>query len=214
MRSRIKDHVFEDAAGVIKWITNKGAVVSYSTSQTWDDLKTNANPVPWHHVVWLAVCNRLTTQDKLLKWYPTKSFKCALCGKIEDSINHLFFECDYSAKVWNDVKQCLLFKGLPANLQVITHKLATYPFRNQIWDVINRLTLATAVYSIWHERNCRIFKDKRRSDKDLVNCIIGGIRLKLASFKVKGTAAMAVAARNWDMDLIGNRLKMKQTSSL
>ncbi|XP_071740463.1 uncharacterized protein [Rutidosis leptorrhynchoides] len=108
--------------------------------------------------MWLAVKERLTTQDKLMKWYPSKSFKCALCDKEEDSISHLFFGYEFSKKVWSELKKFLIFRGLPGNLQGIVNMLAGFPFRCQIWDVINRLTVDADVYHIWQERNCRIFK--------------------------------------------------------
>ncbi|XP_071741158.1 uncharacterized protein [Rutidosis leptorrhynchoides] len=128
---------------------------------------------------------------------------------MEDSIQHLFFGCKYSKKVWNGVKQFLLFKGLPFNLHEIVLKLAAYPYRNKIWDIINRLTIAATVYIIWQERNCRFFKGRRRNELELIQCIVEGIRLKLSTFKVKKSAAMAMALRNWKMDLIGNCLVYK-----
>ncbi|XP_071695705.1 uncharacterized protein [Rutidosis leptorrhynchoides] len=192
LRDKVRNHVAEDIDGSVKWITNKGNKVPYKTSQAWVDLTASTITVPWHHVVWfpqanpkhafimwLAVKERLTTHDKLMKWYPSKSFKCALCDKEEDYISHLFFGCEFSKKKY------------------------------QIWDVINRLTVAAAMYHIWQERNCRIFKGNQRSEVDLTQCIVDGIRLKLTTLKVRGTAAIALAAKNWKMELIDDRLKIQ-----
>ncbi|XP_071715051.1 uncharacterized protein [Rutidosis leptorrhynchoides] len=222
LRDKVRNHVAEDIDGSVKWITNKGNKVPYKTSQAWVDLTASTITVPWHHVVWfpqanpkhafimwLAVKERLTTHDKLMKWYPSKSFKCALCDKEEDSISHLFFECEFSKKVWSELKKLLIFRGLPGNLQGIVNMLAGFPFRCQIWDVINSLTVAAAVYHIWQERNCRIFKGNQRSEVDLTQCIVDGIRLKLTTLKVRGTAAIALAAKNWKMELIDGRLKIQ-----
>ncbi|XP_071719077.1 uncharacterized protein [Rutidosis leptorrhynchoides] len=222
MRDIIKHHVFEDNDGTVQWVTNKGNKVSYSTGQTWDDLKVNKVNVPWHHVVWfpqanpkhafimwLAIQERLTTQDKLMKWYPLKTFQCELCGKEADSINHLFFGCEYSKAVWLEVKKLLLFRGLPTNIHAIVQKIAVFSYRNQIWDVINRITIAATVYNVWQERNSRIFKGRRRSESELVKCIVEGIKLNPTSFKIKNSVSMARAAKNWGLDLDGSRLVIK-----
>ncbi|XP_071700537.1 uncharacterized protein [Rutidosis leptorrhynchoides] len=180
--------------------------------------------VTWHHVIWypqanpkhafilwLAKLDRLSTQDKLMKWFPTKSFKCGLCGVCEDSVQHLFFECSFSKNVWKECKKFLLFQGLPDTLNEIIDSLARYPFRNQIWDIINRLTVAAVVYNIWNERNCRFFKDLKRKEMDLVHVIIEGIKLKLTTFVVKGSNAIKIAEKKWDLVLKGSRLQIKSS---
>ncbi|XP_071729448.1 uncharacterized protein [Rutidosis leptorrhynchoides] len=222
MRDRVKNHVHVDNDGGISWITSKGKLVPFKTSQVWEDLRPNLAIVPWHQVVWfpqanpkhafimwLVICGRLTTQDKLGKWYPNKCFSCVLCGKEEDSIKHLFFACEYSKKVWLEIKNYLIFRGLPSNIHDIVHTLAGFPLRNQIWDVINRISIAATVYHIWQERNCRIFKGGRRPEKEIVQCIVDGIRMKLSTLFVKNSSAIRMAAKKWGMDLDAGRLKMK-----
>ncbi|GKC84717.1 reverse transcriptase zinc-binding domain-containing protein [Tanacetum coccineum] len=48
---------------------------------------------------------RLPTQDRLQKWYPEKKLVFPLCGTCPDFLNHLFFECNYSIKVWREWKK-------------------------------------------------------------------------------------------------------------
>ncbi|XP_071688225.1 uncharacterized protein [Rutidosis leptorrhynchoides] len=196
LRDRVKDHVDVDDQGLVKWITNNGS---------------KANP-KHAFIVWLAFLDRLTTQEKLMNWYPNQCLKCELCGKCEDSSKHLFFDCDYSNKVWNELKKRLLFRGLPDNLQGIVNMLANFPFRSQIWDIINRLTVAAGVYHVWQERNSRVFNRRRRKIEDLVMHIEDVIRMKLTTFSVKSTNAMIRAAKNWDLEVIGGRLVVKAGS--
>ncbi|XP_071689250.1 uncharacterized protein [Rutidosis leptorrhynchoides] len=227
MRDKIKNHVYESEVGMVKWVTNSGQKVLYSTSQVWKDVRVMHQLVPWHHVIWFPQANpkhafitwlikleRLTTKDKLVKWYPNQTFKCELCGKCEDSIKHLFFECDFSRSVWFKMKRKLLFRGLPGDIQEIINILARYPFRSQIWDVINRITLAATAYQLWQERNCRVFKGKRRNEREVLKLIEVGIMMKLAALRVKNTPSVKKAAAIWSMHIEKDRLLLGNSSSI
>ncbi|GJZ90428.1 RNA-directed DNA polymerase, eukaryota, reverse transcriptase zinc-binding domain protein [Tanacetum coccineum] len=52
----------------------------------------------------LAAKKKLSTQDMMLKWYPSRVFECSLCKKEADSHDHLFFKCEYALKFWR--KMC------------------------------------------------------------------------------------------------------------
>ncbi|XP_071728929.1 uncharacterized protein [Rutidosis leptorrhynchoides] len=165
----------------IKWLTNEGKKVHFSTHQVWKDLRVSKPKVLWHHIVWfkffepkhafilwLAILNRLSTQDRMQIWMPGSVFKCSLCDKVNDSIRHLFFECEYSKSIWMVMKGKLLFKGLPNQIDGIVDCLAKYPYNNKIWCTVNRIMLAACVYFVWNERNCRLFRIK----KDLQMCSV------------------------------------------
>ncbi|GKG43665.1 RNA-directed DNA polymerase, eukaryota, reverse transcriptase zinc-binding domain protein, partial [Tanacetum coccineum] len=49
--------------------------------------------------MWMAVQNKLTTQDKIAVWKPNEILECALSNQCPDSHNHLFFNCPYSSNV-------------------------------------------------------------------------------------------------------------------
>ncbi|XP_071712463.1 uncharacterized protein [Rutidosis leptorrhynchoides] len=196
----------------IVWVSNDGKRSKYNTDQVWNDLSENKPKVKWHRVIWfpqatpkhafiscLAVQNRLVTQDKLQKWYPTLRLNSALCDQEVDSHEHLFFRCIFAAKVWNLLKRKLLFKGLSNNLYRIIDLLSAYPFSKNIWSVINRTVVAAMVYYIWQERNWRIFKGKKRSVQDLRGTIEQFVRVKLLTFKVKRSAAVIKAGELWDL---------------
>lgn len=92
---------------VTKWRDNEGNEGSFSISKVWKDMKPKYSNVPWYKLVWfnhctpkhsfilwLAIHGRLSTQDRLLKWYPDKIMNCFLCGSGIDSHNHLFLNVD------------------------------------------------------------------------------------------------------------------------
>ncbi|XP_071688899.1 uncharacterized protein [Rutidosis leptorrhynchoides] len=208
MRDKIKPHVFIDNSGSnehVLWVKNDGIKVDFSVNQVWKDLKCNNNVVGWHHVVWfkafnpkhdiilwMAILGRLNTQDRRDKWKINQQLECSFCGRVKDSVNHLFFNCDFSLKVWKKIKAKLIYRGLSNNLQSIIDDMAQYPYTNNIWNIINRLVIAACVYFLWHERNLRLFQQKKRSVDEVCEVITKFIRLKLVSLKVKCSGAGAV----------------------
>lgn len=131
------------------WIDNDGKKGQYLTKQVWRDIRPHRAQVLWHHVVWfplanpkhafilwLTIQNRLVTQDKLQIWYPNQIYKCPLCEQCNDSIRHLFFQCKYAKKIWAEMKNRIVFKGLSDEIGDIVEKLAGYT--KHIWNVLNR----------------------------------------------------------------------------
>nr|GEV87505.1 hypothetical protein [Tanacetum cinerariifolium] len=47
---------------------------------------------------------RLQTQDRMMKW-SSDMLLCPLCDKVSDSHDHLFFKCDFSARIWRDLRK-------------------------------------------------------------------------------------------------------------
>lgn len=54
-------------------------------------------------VTWLACQNRLYTRDRLKLRNITHEGICPLCGMTNESVEHIFFVCAFSNKVWNGV---------------------------------------------------------------------------------------------------------------
>ena len=83
---------------------------------------------PWHKVIWfsqnipkqafvlwLAVQNRLMTQDRIKSWGSYDMMVCSLCHNDCDSHNHLFFKCEYAMKFWVKVKDKLVLRCEASN---------------------------------------------------------------------------------------------------
>ncbi|XP_071738976.1 uncharacterized protein [Rutidosis leptorrhynchoides] len=134
MRHKIQDHVVI-VNGSYKWKTNNGSVVNYSTQQVWRDLKSNRSKVEWHHVIWfkglkpkhafilwLATLHRFNTQDRMQSWMPHMQMICPLCEKTNDSVNHLFFQCDYSGFNRLVLAACVYFIWQERNARLFRHQ--------------------------------------------------------------------------------------------
>lgn len=122
----------------------------------------NAENVGWYKLVWSkdhihrysfifwpACKRRLTAKDRMKSWgISIGSTTCVLCNHLEESIEHLHFECALTSAVWKKVlKFCSIYEGL-------------YPWRVELewvcttWrsdsfaDKFQRLMLAANIYQI------------------------------------------------------------------
>lgn len=68
---------------------------------------------------------------------------------------------------------------------------------NNIWSAVRRLSLAAAIYYIWHERNQRLFRGDKKEAKELFDIICRTIQLKLMSLRVKNSEAVKKVASIW-----------------
>lgn len=57
----------------------------------------------WKFILFLATWQRLLTRDRLAKWKTIPDTSCVLCTSVDESLEHLFFQCHYSAAIWNKV---------------------------------------------------------------------------------------------------------------
>ncbi|GKA32359.1 hypothetical protein Tco_0718726 [Tanacetum coccineum] len=106
--------------------------------------------VPKHaFCLWLAMLERLQTQDKVMQWGKQFGLLCPLCNTTNDSHRHLFFMCDYSKEVWKDMAKKMNLKKISYNWMDIVDDLIMMKNENNIWNVVRRISFAAVVYFIW-----------------------------------------------------------------
>ncbi|XP_056685901.1 uncharacterized protein [Spinacia oleracea] len=75
-------------------------------SVRWKRIVCNSHASPKSaFIVWLALQDRLATKDRLRRWNIIADSVCSLCHNTDESRDHLFFECSYSADIWSQVLQ-------------------------------------------------------------------------------------------------------------
>lgn len=55
-----------------------------------------------------AMKERLSTGDRMRFWNGTVSVSCVLCNEPLETLEHLFFECVYFAKIWEALMKGIL----------------------------------------------------------------------------------------------------------
>ncbi|KAI0507838.1 hypothetical protein KFK09_013966 [Dendrobium nobile] len=132
---------------------------------------------------WLCFVGGLKTSDALRKRNIEVDPKCVFCHCHEESVSHLFFECDYTFSIISKMLPAITSFLLRPNLHQISDFLSNSVLLNYGSLSVNLLMLWAAVYSIWHERNERKFANRTRSISNLKLLISKVVDIKLRRWK-------------------------------
>lgn len=135
----------------------------------------------------------------------TVSQVCPLCDTQPDSHGHLFFTYSFSTEVWKGVFQFAIMACPSNNGEDVIHKFRSFAKRKSARSVIAKLILAVVSYFIWQERNARLFSKGKRSTQQLVQEIMGTIRLKLFTIRFKQNTRSAKIMDTWQLSASGMR---------
>lgn len=80
-----------------------------------------------------------------MKWNLGVVMKCPLCKEVEDSRDHLFFQCKYSKQVWSSVKDLGNLGNSGEDWLDIENMISMKKANGNIWSVIQRLIWAASV---------------------------------------------------------------------
>ncbi|XP_022014770.1 uncharacterized protein LOC110914279 [Helianthus annuus] len=189
----------------------------FSSSLAWDSIRATEAEVDWVKFVWFSQCiprhafhmwlvmrGKLLTQDKILQWDLSrrKSMNmmcCVLCYANVDSHEHLFFECGFSSQVWSLVRS----KGNKATVDSkwsnIVDWLRDRATSKSADNYVSRLIVAATAYTIWQERNARLFKNHARPPDTVRNLILSIVRYKLMGVKLKNTDRVRKLLESWEI---------------
>ncbi|KAJ9541829.1 hypothetical protein OSB04_028335 [Centaurea solstitialis] len=136
--------------------------------------------IPRHSFcLWLACLGRLPTQDRIANWkHDPPDMRCSLCQLCMDSHAHLFFECTYSANVWQMVRIRVGWMEASVTWDVMVHLLEDPSQAPK--TMFHKLVLAASVYMIWKERNSRLFSSEKLPEIKIVNNILEVVQNRLA----------------------------------
>ena len=94
-----------------------------------------------------------------------------------DSHSHLFFTCDFSRTVWRQVKKEVELYGFHEDWDTILHALRSDRGPRLL---AQKLALEATVYTLWNERNRRLFQDTKRTMIQIAKDVRDVILLRLA----------------------------------
>ncbi|GJW86624.1 hypothetical protein Tco_0161964 [Tanacetum coccineum] len=169
----------------LQWRNELGLSKPFSVSMVWSTIRPRNAKVDWCNVVWFASCiprhafnlwlvvkQRLKTQDKVASWEVSDTLLsvCPLC------LNN-------SSPIFSHI------------MSIIT----PYANRKTTRCVIAKLVLAASVYFIWQERNGRLFKNNKRTVKQVIDSIFSSVRLKLLSCCFKKSKDGMEFAHLWSL---------------
>lgn len=182
----------------IIWRNKTGNIYPFSVNLAWEDWKDQSPIANWHKhvwytqcvpkhafILWLAIKNRLMTQDRILKWNLLLVEKCTFCKLECDSRDHLFFECTFTTAIWDKLKVLVELDGCNSCWSDILQDVISRKPNGTIISILQRLVIAAAVYCIWKERNARIFNKTACTGDKMVTQITKLVRMKMQSLSIK-----------------------------
>jgi hypothetical protein len=118
----------------------------------------------------LELKNKILTAKNFRKRGWNCTSLCVLCEEHEETSTHLFLSCLCLRQLWNNILSKLNIVDLPTNLCALWTSWRARSINKEIryaWD----LYLAALWWTIWLERNRRIFQKKRKQPTVLINDI-------------------------------------------
>ncbi|XP_059669104.1 uncharacterized protein LOC132314234 [Cornus florida] len=126
---------------------------------------------------------RLATLDTkpMMKKHYTNA--CYLCLAQEESLDHIFFKCQFSSRIWEFVQHAAGFYIKSDSWNDLITWCATIWMQDHF--ITHKLLISSAIYFIWQERNARAFRNKSSPPTHAIHLIKGCIRARFASLKLK-----------------------------
>ncbi|KAE8690595.1 hypothetical protein F3Y22_tig00110893pilonHSYRG00037 [Hibiscus syriacus] len=177
----------------------------------WEELRSPAPKVAWHHmvwfsgripkhtiIVWMAILNRLPTRVRLLRMgLAIESDSCLFCGNKAETRDHLFFECHFAKDLWSSILDLCCIPRVACSWEGELAWASLLLKGNSLIVKILKLAWTGHVYSVWKERNSRLFGNRARSKEELLGDIKEAIQLLLGgkSFNTAGSSNIALSAK-------------------
>ena len=165
------------------WIWNEGNLKEYTVrsgykvlSEFGNQLSNNCFRELWslkvagsaQLCVWKAMLDKLPTRLNLVKRgiiIPTNL--CPLCKKAEESVQHVFINCEVAQKVWDN---CDRWIGISSVRQhtIVNHYQNFYLLcYNRKANVVWKSVWVAVVWEIWYHRNRIVFKNGMVDDMEI-----------------------------------------------
>ena len=109
--------VSNDDKDKVVWLSKNGMEVEFSVKGATTDLCSTRPKVYWRKLVWFSQCipkhsfilwlaiqDRLSTQEKMIRWGMYNVNRCPLFLSENEDLQHLFFKCSFSTTVWDKVR--------------------------------------------------------------------------------------------------------------
>ena len=144
----------------------------------WTDTVWNRAVIPRSRfVVWLSYHERLKTKQRLKRVGVVEDNRCPLCDSQTETIEHLFFNCDFSCQCVEALKHWLGVTWSIKNMNDL-HRKRRMP-KTQ-W----RLTVAifcNLIYAIWNVRNEAVWQKKVSRIQTVVETIKIDFKIRFSS---------------------------------
>ncbi|XP_056854095.1 uncharacterized protein LOC130503495 [Raphanus sativus] len=177
-----------------EWEVNGRVNGRYSMGEIYIYLKGPQPLVSWSNVIWtsygiprqsflmwLVLLDRCPTRDRMIRWGIDVSPNCLLCNTTNESRNHLFFECAYTATIWGAIAARCQLRPL-LNWDSTLMQLQSLG-GNKDLKRLTLLAVQATIYWIWRERNTRIHQQIFKTTDSIISTIDKQLRNRIQSIR-------------------------------
>ncbi|XP_048622950.1 uncharacterized protein LOC125592018 [Brassica napus] len=166
----------------------------FSSKATWNLLRERSPVITWSNLIWfkeavprfsfvswMSILARLPTRDMLISWGMTVPASCPLCSTGLESHAHLFFSCNFSSAVWSHFSGWM-FSAPPVSFDSV-RAIIDQPQVTSCSGAaaVIKLLMQVIVYSLWRERNQRIFRQPSSTEAVIISRVDRLMRDRLLS---------------------------------
>lgn len=115
---------------------------------------------------------RISTRDRLAKYNAIMDTRCPICEHADESLDHLFFKCDYTSKCYEHLCQQIHVSGNVNSLKSFS-RWVYKPCLGNFRKKLIQSSCAAFLYQIWNQRNEAIWNKKILQHSKLVARVKG-----------------------------------------
>ncbi|XP_059069835.1 uncharacterized protein LOC131859787 [Cryptomeria japonica] len=112
---------------------------------------------------WLALKKCILTGERLHRLGFLGPFRCIMCKKAEESLDHLLLQCEEAQTVWSFLLGKLGWMVPLPNIVLDLFSSWNIPSCRSVFSSLWLVAPSLVVWEIWNERNIRIFQEKEDS---------------------------------------------------
>ena len=210
---------YDESRDIVRWgYQPKGAFTTYEADKIicnsfapqdpiWSKIWCSGSWPKISHFLWLVGHQRILTWDKLRRRNfhgPSIYFNC---NAHEETLQHLLDSCPLANQLWEKASfRCQRRCKLENKITNSIRQWQRDPYKSEILNHLWRLVPELVLWSIWKERNKRIFKNQCSSIDNIWNLLCKNLQetLMLRSWKEEDWPTLdneKTIMKNWQIHL-------------
>lgn len=117
-------------------------------------------PPKYLFISWLLMQERLATCAYMQRIGVVVDQLCCFCGEVMETEDHLFFQCIFSAGIWEAVMEWCGLRREAVSWSAEKRVLLSHCTNNNCHQRLYRCVLVVMIYHIWRARNHRRLQGK------------------------------------------------------
>ncbi|XP_039024388.1 uncharacterized protein LOC120157270 [Hibiscus syriacus] len=120
--------------------------------------------IPKHSLIALmAFLDKLPTKDRLQRMGLISESICVLCKSKQETRDHLFLKCPTAITIWTAVFSLSSLRVTACSWEVLIASASSNWKGKSLLTMIMKIALNALTYTLWEERNQRVFQNRTRS---------------------------------------------------